>query len=173
MGKPDWKKRQLPVAYSKSQVAACPPADMVQLASTQWDVPNGAEAIGLPPYEDAGRGEFLSGISFEKDETHLRSARELLDYRIQGSDGTIGYVDDLIVDHLSWSIRYLVDISFGLAENKMLISPAWVREIVFAEQRVYVGFSREMIRTETRFNPSVRTGSRHVRDVELTEIGVG
>jgi sporulation protein YlmC with PRC-barrel domain len=39
---------------------------------------------------------------------HLRSASELAGYRIEGADGVIGHVTDLVVDDETWKIEYMV-----------------------------------------------------------------
>ena len=44
----------------------------------------------------------------EGGDVHLRSARDVRGYRVQGTDDAIGHVEDFIVDDETWQVRYLV-----------------------------------------------------------------
>jgi hypothetical protein len=39
---------------------------------------------------------------------HLRSAKEVTGYRLHTTGGSIGHVEDFLLDSVSWAIRYLV-----------------------------------------------------------------
>lgn len=81
------------------------------------------------------------------DDVHLRSAAELHGYHIQGSDGAIGHVEDLIVDDETWAVRYLViDTSNWWFGKKVLVSPLWAEKISWAERNVYMDMSRQSIK---------------------------
>jgi hypothetical protein len=41
-------------------------------------------------------------------DNHLRSAQEVMGYRIQAQDGAIGHVEDFILDDGTWQVRYII-----------------------------------------------------------------
>jgi hypothetical protein len=82
------------------------------------------------------------------DEVQLRSAKEVSGYDIQGSDGGIGHVVDFLVDDATWAIRYLVvDAGSWWADHKVLVAPEWAPRISFDERKVFVGMTRDAIRS--------------------------
>jgi hypothetical protein len=88
-------------------------------------------------------------------DVHLRSARELRGYHIQGSDEAIGHVEDFIVDDESWGIRYLViDTSNWWLGKKVLVAPHWASRISWEESKVYVDLSRQAIKDSPERNAS-------------------
>jgi hypothetical protein len=67
----------------------------------------------------------------------LRSIKDLQDYAIGATDGTIGHVKDFYFDDEAWVIRYLVvDTGTWLSSRKVLISPVaighpnWLEKIL-------------------------------------------
>jgi uncharacterized protein YrrD len=78
---------------------------------------------------------------------HLRSARELRGYHIQGSDDSIGHVADFIVDDQTWEVRYLVvDTRNWWFGKKVLIAPHWANRVSWEERKVFVNLSRRAIK---------------------------
>jgi sporulation protein YlmC with PRC-barrel domain len=81
-------------------------------------------------------------------DAHLRSAREVADYRIEASDGSIGHVRDVIVDDDTWAIEYLVVATAnGWPAKSVLIAPAWASRIDWLERRIHVQRTRDEIRS--------------------------
>ena len=86
---------------------------------------------------------------------HLRSAKELRGYSIQGTDEVIGHVQDFIVDDLTWEIRYLViDISQWGFGKAVLVSPHWASSISWDQRQVHMDLTRQEIQDCPRWNPS-------------------
>jgi hypothetical protein len=92
--------------------------------------------------------------SFDKPgDIHLRSAREVRGYHIQGNDNAIGHVDDFIVDNETWAIRYLViDTSNWRPGKKVLIAPPWATRVSWRERRVNVDMPRQAIEDSPEWN---------------------
>jgi hypothetical protein len=89
----------------------------------------------------------------EPNDEHLRSAREIRGYHIQGSDGAIGHVEDFIVDDESWEIHYLViDTSNWWIGKKVLVAPQWASSVSWAEKKVHVELSRQAIKESPEWN---------------------
>jgi sporulation protein YlmC with PRC-barrel domain len=77
---------------------------------------------------------------------HLRDVKHVTGYHIQAADGSIGHVDDFLLDTESWMIRYLVvDTSNWIGGRHVLIAPNWVRVIRWETSQVEVGMTREAI----------------------------
>jgi sporulation protein YlmC with PRC-barrel domain len=90
----------------------------------------------------------------EADNTHLRSAREVMGYYIEATDGDIGHVEDFVLDDETWEIRYMViDTKNWWPGKKVLVSPEWIDRVSWSDSRVYVDLSREAIKSGPEFDP--------------------
>lgn len=70
---------------------------------------------------------------YHSGDQHLRSAREVMGYRIRAKDGKVGHVEDFLVDDAAWMIRYLiVNTRNWLPGKKVLVSCEWVQDICCA-----------------------------------------
>ena len=111
-----------------------------------WNTPGGSVA---PIPEDP-----LPAPEAGADDFHLRSAKELRGYHIQGSDDEIGHVDDFIVDDETWAIRYLVvDTSNGWFGKRVLVSPYWALEVSWEARKIHLGLSRQVIKNCPQWEP--------------------
>ena len=91
----------------------------------------------------------------ESGDVHLRSAREIRGYHIEGADAAIGHVDDFIIDDETWEVRYLViDTRNWWLEHRVLVAPHWTKRISWAERKVFVDLSRQAIKNSPEWNPS-------------------
>jgi sporulation protein YlmC with PRC-barrel domain len=91
----------------------------------------------------------------EKSDPHLQNSRELLGYHIQAQDGKIGYIDDFILNDETWVIRYLViDTGNWLPGRKVLISPFWINEIVWAGSTAHLDLTQEAVKNSPEYDPS-------------------
>ncbi|HEY4188028.1 MAG TPA: PRC-barrel domain-containing protein [Polyangia bacterium] len=109
-----------------------------------WDMTTASPTI-------LGRGEGASLASGHLEDfsgdVHLRSAKELHGYHIQGTDDGIGHVKDFVVDDGSWAIRYLIiDTSNWWFGKKVLLAPHWARRISWADRLVFVELTRDAIK---------------------------
>ena len=86
---------------------------------------------------------------------HLRSARDIRGYHIQGSDEEIGHIADFIIDDETWEVRYLViDTSNWWVGKKVLVAPHWASRINWEQSKVHVALSRETIKNSPEWNPA-------------------
>lgn len=89
----------------------------------------------------------------EPGDVHLRSAQDIRGYHIQGSDASMGHVDDFIVDDATWTIRYLVvNTSNWWVGKKVLISPRWAASISWEHRSVSVGLTRQAIKNSPEWD---------------------
>ncbi len=87
-------------------------------------------------------------------DVHLRSAKEVVGYDIQGSDGAIGSIVDFLVDDETWRIQYMVlDTNRWWFGKKVLIAPEWASRISWEERKIHVDLSREAIKKSPAWNP--------------------
>jgi uncharacterized protein YrrD len=111
--------------------------------------PRGAEAgVAAPAEREAIEAERGRG------DPHLRSAREVIGYYVEATDGDIGHVEDLLVEDASWTIRYIVvDTRNWLPGKKVIISPQWLRWVDWGSQKIGVDVPRERIERSPEYDP--------------------
>lgn len=91
----------------------------------------------------------------EEENPHLRSVREAIGYRIQATDSEFGHVEDLVFDHESWAIRYIiVDTRNWWPSKSVLIASDWITRISWSERRVYVDLPMDKIKSAPLFKRS-------------------
>lgn len=115
--------------------------------------PGGAAAI--PPAE-------ADIVDVERGDPDLHSMREVTGYYIEASDGSIGHVEDFIVDTETWDVRYMVvDTRNWLpGGKKVLISPTWIERVSWEDSRVYVALSQTEIKTSPEWHGASTALSR-------------
>jgi hypothetical protein len=161
----DWSGNRLDVALTKKQVEHSPDINTHQPVSRQHE----AMYLGYYGYPYYWGGPYLWGPVFypegwsgspqasaeamverirrESTDSHLRSSEAVTGYNIEATDGEIGHVDGFVVDEEPWAIRYIeVATRNWWPGKKVLVSPAWIERVSWAESKVYVGLSREAIK---------------------------
>ncbi|MDW7774523.1 MAG: PRC-barrel domain-containing protein [Desulfobulbaceae bacterium] len=89
----------------------------------------------------------------QPEDNHLRSSREVTGYAIHSADGLAGHVRDFIVADEQWVIRYLeVDTGNWLPGRKILVSPAWIKEVDWIRKEVTVNLSRAAIESAPEYD---------------------
>lgn len=79
--------------------------------------------------------------------SHLRSGRAVIGYRVDAIDGDAGDLDDLAIDDETWAIRHLVvDERRWWPGGHVLVEPAAVAGVSWAERQVRVHLTREQLR---------------------------
>ena len=94
----------------------------------------------------------------------LRSIKNLLEYKIESIDGSIGHVDSFLFDERDWNIRYLVvDTGIWLPGRKVLIVPSALGE---PEGQTEV-FPIELTKKQIEESPDIDTDKSVSRQHEL------
>jgi hypothetical protein len=169
----DWPERRLDVALTKRQVEHSPDINTHEPVSRQheaaylgyygypyyWGGPNlWGEAfypggLAFPP--EASLDAMEERIQRESPDSHLRSAEAVTGYSIDATDGEIGHLDSFIVDDRAWAIRYIeVATRNWWPGKKVLVSPAWIKQVSWLESKVSVGLSREAIQNGPEYDES-------------------
>ncbi len=168
MGAPDHEHRELPVNLTKAQIEASPDLDQDQPVSRQmetnlygyygWDPLWGGAAfgggsisspiVGPPLFGGPSMHEALdSDARLDRGDPHLRSAAAVASYHIAATDGSIGHVENLLIEDTVWGIRYLiVDTRNWWAGQHVLVSPYAVTKVVWAEREIQLDISRAQVK---------------------------
>ncbi|MBM4025242.1 MAG: PRC-barrel domain containing protein [Planctomycetes bacterium] len=175
LGPLDWQGGVLHVNLTQEQVRNSPDIDTDKPVSRQREAElhryygwtpywgTGYGIGGMPPagYPHTLADRQTAVLEAERPETTLRSTRAVKGYRIRATDDEIGAVDDFIVDD-EGGIRYLVvDTGKWLAKRKVLIPPAWVTDIRWEEQKVWVDVPRQTIKDSPPYDPAAPVNRRY------------
>ena len=88
-----------------------------------------------PPY---ALGHAIRDQARAGEEAHLQVATAAIGYAMRTEDGTIGHVQDLLVDDKAWAIRYLlVDPTKRWAGKRVLVAPEWLTPVRWDESKTF------------------------------------
>jgi len=141
---PEREKRVLPVDLMIEEVRHSPDVDTDLPVYRQQEIAM-TRHYGWPAYWT--REAQLPGDKSESEgNPNLRSANEILTYKVTTSDGDLGRMDDLVVEDANWFIRFLV-LSAGswFEGQKLLVATRWVGSVSWAKKEVLVPHSRDTI----------------------------
>jgi hypothetical protein len=177
LGQPHWDESVLPVDLTKAAVKDSPdinlarPVTRAQEAEifryygwpTYWSTPVvmgpgvPVAPVGSAAYAPAGAGmpqEVVEALE-NSEESEIYSAREVMNDTIEATNGTIGHVEDFILDDEDWIIRYLlVDTGNWLPGKKVLLSPRWVESVDWGRSRVYVDVTKDQVKSSPEYDPN-------------------
>jgi PRC-barrel domain len=167
----DWQAKRLDVALTKKQVENSPIIDTHKPVSRQHE----AAYLGYYGYPNYWGGTYMWGPGFfptglatqvaasskeaqadrvkrESTDSHLRSSEAVTGYHIEAADGEIGHVDGFVVDDEAWAIRYIeVATRNWWPGKKVLLSPAWIQRVSWADSKVHVDLHRDAIKKAPEF----------------------
>jgi len=76
----------------------------------------------------------------------LIAAKQIRGCSIEGADGTVGTVKDLLFDGRSWKVRYLdVDTGHWLPGRRVILSPEVIRTRDYASRRLATPLTKERV----------------------------
>jgi uncharacterized protein YrrD len=178
---PDWEQRLLPVDLTQEQVRGSPPIESEEPVSPEqelaliqyynwpayWGAPGFADTLVYtpPPFlpvraaPDTARRE----ASTLDTPHHIRSVEDVRGHRIEANDGELGYVDDFLIDDVTWRIGFLVvETRHWWPGKRVLVAPEWAYEIGWDEARVYVDLAREEIKHSPPYDPAQPVAADYV-----------
>lgn len=170
---PDWRSRALPVLLTREQVRNSPDIDTDKTVTRlhelelhkhyAWPLYWGegfyaGSMSGGTLFPTSAAEEERAGTTQDREpppETHLQSTRAVTGYRLHAADGTIGHVENFIIDDAKWAIRYLVaDTGNWLPGRRVLVSPHWIERVEWETSEVYVDLTRLAIEASPEYNPA-------------------
>ncbi len=180
-GTPDPVSDAVPVDLDREQIKASPPADGDRPVSRQQEAELFAH-YGWDPYWGTGSGypgtplnlppQALQGASdtdgkARQDDPHLRSMNSVRRYFIQAMDGEIGHAQDFLIDDTNWRIAYLiVDTRNWWPGKQVLVSPRWLDEVSWSQQKIFVALERDRIRNSPAYNPGKELDAEYETELE-------
>ena len=178
IGAPDHEQRHLPVRLSKARVEASPDIEQDRPVTMQmqsdlhsyygWDPywgPNfyGPVGFGIAPGTTFDReGTYPGGeamrepvqVNCDDGDPHLRDMTALRGYHIHTTDGTIGHVENFVLDDADWVIRYLiVDTRNWWPGAHVLIAPYAVKDIDWSNREVRLNVRRDQVKSSPKWDP--------------------
>jgi hypothetical protein len=162
--------KNLEVRLTKEQIEQSPRMEEDEPVSRQHEVAywrhygwpmywQGPMLWGAAPYP----GPYLAGQdaadpldpgSQMEGDPHLRSVNEVTGYYFHATDGDIGHVEEFILDDSDWAIRYVVlDTRNWWPGKKVLLAPAWIGTVDWANSKVHLNVTRETIQRAPAFDP--------------------
>ena len=162
--KVDEEESEVSVNLTQQAVAESPDASLQQPVSRRFEIEY-SKYYQIPIYW-AGSGlwggamnprvfarsalsaeEERQALQGNKDESHLRSVTEVTGYHVKASDGTIGHIEDFLVDGETWAIQHVaVDTRNWLPGKVVTITPNRIDDIVWTESNVHVHMTKEEIK---------------------------
>lgn len=154
-GQPSVRDFSFPVNLSCEELKNCPTLEIDETAYREY-----VEELHLhfgwePCWRCPSVGPEWEQEKEPEEDMQMRSSREIMSYGVEATDGSIGHVEDLILDDSEWVIRYVVVHTRNwLPGRKVLIAPGWIIRIGWNELKVYVSHTRQEVEESPVFNPS-------------------
>lgn len=158
-----WKIHFLVVASESTQEIALVPVETVRESSGAacFDVDLTADALDWRSITaPAELSQPPGGIAIDQPSEspqiipHLRVGRELLGRHLDGVDGRIGHVSDLLIEPADWGVHYLViDTGRWLPGRLALVSPWWTHSRESGDAPLASELTRDFVQHSPRYNP--------------------
>lgn len=172
---PDHERQELSVGLTRRQIEDSPSIFQDQPVSRQienalydyygWDPRWGATYFGgggiaaplsSPPYFGTSEPRERDGIDVPDGEgdPHLRSLAAITGYHIRAIDGEIGQAENVLIEDVTWSIRYIIvaTSNWWLGQH-VLISPYAVNKIHYEDRQIAVDVDRDAIKSSPPWDP--------------------
>lgn len=105
--------------------------------------------VGAAPSETSIEADMRESA---KGDPHLRSAGVVRGYKLEARDGSIGHVEDLLIEDNTWAVRFLlVDTRNWWPGKKVLVPLSHVLDFDWRNSRLRVDLAREAIKAGPEF----------------------
>jgi uncharacterized protein YrrD len=83
----------------------------------------------------------------------VSSANQTLGYQVDCSDGSVGLVDDLIMDIDAWTIRYVVlDVGRWLHPRKVILPVSHIGSVLWRQERIVAAVAKDVVLAAPSFD---------------------
>jgi hypothetical protein len=166
VGIPDLEHKRLPVELKRIAIESAPGLDKDQPVSRQYEAAyaqhfgqlyywwgEGLWGAGPYPGDIISSGQIVPPATkpdadVHDEDNHLRSAEEVIGYKVHAIDGDIGEVRDFILDTRTWTIGFAaLDTRRWLPGRKILMPISWASSISWSERAFNVDVTKEAIKT--------------------------
>lgn len=158
IAQPNLDTHELPTVLSRDNIVTSPAIEEQLPVSRQSEAAL-SSYFNWPVYWNSSgstlsqQGSSTQVAELESD-PHLRSVSEVTGYQIQCMEGTLGHIDDLIVDTESWSLRYLViDTRNWLPGKKVIIAFDWITHFTWEDRTAHVDLTQEQVQNAPTYDP--------------------
>lgn len=159
-----WKEGDLSVNLTQDQIKNAPEIATDRPVSKQYEqelmsfhgYPDYRQFPGIWGYgiypnhlldESLREGDFEVNVNRASEDPHLRSAKEVKGYSVGCPDGTMGGIDDFLIDAQTWSIRYVdVDTVKWWPSKHVLLPTDSIQSVNWSERKMEVSLSKEQIK---------------------------
>jgi len=124
----------------------------------------GRKLLLHPESITGGASPVLPAIDDAPGDAHLRSLAAVKGYAIHADQGEVGFFADIVVDSATWLLRYLVVGTTLQAPGELvllLLAPASVRDISWADRQIHIAASREGLLTGPAWVPAKAAEQDH------------
>jgi hypothetical protein len=88
-----------------------------------------------------------------EQDPHLQSSESVRGISIEATDGSIGHVENFIIDDDTWLIHYLiVSTKNWWPGKKVLIATKWIESMSWEQGKVFVNLTRESIKKSPEYS---------------------
>jgi hypothetical protein len=132
-----------------------------------WAVTGGAgpaTSFRDDSFDDASAGERAAR---RDTEPFLRSISDTHGYDIAALDGTIGHVDDFLIDDHEWRLRYLVvdTRNWWFGGRKVVVAPSWIADVDWMHSTVHVDLTRDAMKESPPYDPDQPWSEHYAADL--------
>jgi sporulation protein YlmC with PRC-barrel domain len=90
----------------------------------------------------------------EDNDPDLRSLEVLKGYHVHATDGSIGHIENVLIDDSSWDVRYLIIATSNWWIGKhVLISPYAVDDVSWGDHQVSLNVTKEKVKSSPPWDP--------------------
>lgn len=181
LGRPNQKKLILPIMLTTAEIETCDDAEATMseeyfegeqpLDSSHW-LPELQEDEDELPFGDSLVDESIAVSSSEEleqfERPELSNTDDVLSkFRIQGYDGEIGRIEDLVVDDYCWFIRYFIVSLRDRPDCLVTVSTDWIEYADMVNGDVFIDLSTDVVSSCPEYKETMGMQPNYEKKVQM------